>query len=235
MLLAQRIVSEITDRDLPPGTVLASERQMLEEYSVARGTLREALRFLEIQGVLTIKPGPGGGPAVNGVEPRSLASVIALLLQLAGATFSAVLEARQLLEPPTAALAAERATPAQIASLAVSLEVMDGKLDDAHGFLEENRVFHDTIARASGNELFHLLVQSLSWLFDASNLGVEYDARRRASVQKAHRAIYEAVAAHDPEAAQEAMRLHIDEFARYLGRYYSGVLTSRLRWEQMLG
>ena len=65
ILLAQRIVGEITDQNLAPGTLLLPEREMLQRYGVARGTLREALRFLEIQGVLTIKPGPSGGPTVN--------------------------------------------------------------------------------------------------------------------------------------------------------------------------
>src|ERR1700761_327644 len=81
ILLAQRIVGEITDQNLAPGTLLLPEREMLQRYGVARGTLREALRFLEIQGVLTIKPGPSGGPTVNTPDPRSLASAIALLLQ----------------------------------------------------------------------------------------------------------------------------------------------------------
>src|ERR1700682_4416911 len=82
ILLAQRIVGEISDQGYGPGTLLLPEREMLQRYGVARGTLREALRFLEIQGVLTIRPGPAGGPTVNNVEPRSLASAIALLLQL---------------------------------------------------------------------------------------------------------------------------------------------------------
>src|SRR5262249_32700102 len=69
MFLAQRIVAEIADRDLAAGSPLPAERDMLEDYGVARGTLREALRFLEIQGVITIKTGPGGGPLVG--EPGS--------------------------------------------------------------------------------------------------------------------------------------------------------------------
>ena len=106
MLLAQRIVTEIVDRGLTPGTPLLAEKSMLDDYGVARGTLREALRFLEIQGVITIKTGPGGGPVVGEPGSRHLASIIAMMLQLESAPFRAVIEARTTLEPPMAAQAA---------------------------------------------------------------------------------------------------------------------------------
>jgi DNA-binding FadR family transcriptional regulator len=231
-LLAQRIVGQITDRKLAPGASLPPERQMLEEFGVARGTLREALRFLEIQGVLTIRPGPGGGPTVNDVEPRSLASVIALLLQLSHAPFSTILEARQLLEPGTAAMAAERASRAEVAALQASLDAMEEKLDDLEAFLAENRNFHDITAQASGNRLFELLLRSLSWITDASVLGVDYDDKRRRGILAAHEKIYDAIKARDPVAAEEAMRGHMDEFARYINRHYSSVLKKPLRWDQ---
>lgn len=232
ILLAQRIVDEITDRKLPPGAALPPERAMLHEFGVARGTLREALRYLEIQGVLTIRPGPGGGPTVNGVEPRSLASVIALLLQLSHAPFSTILEARQLLEPATAAMAAERASPADLNALKASLGAMDEALDDLPSFLAENRNFHDIIAYASGNRLFELLLRSLSWITDASALGVDYDDKRRHGILAAHEKIYDAITSRDPVAAEEAMRGHMDEFGRYINRHYTSVLKKPLRWDE---
>jgi GntR family transcriptional repressor for pyruvate dehydrogenase complex len=232
ILLAQRIVGEITDRKLKPGAPLPPEREMLQEFGVARGTLREALRFLEIQGVLTIRPGPGGGPTVNGVEPRSLASVIALLLQLSDAPFSTILEARQLLEPATAGMAAERVSRADLNALKASLVTMEQEISDLQAFLAENRNFHDIIAHASGNRLFELLLRSLSWITDASALGVDYDDKRRHGILSAHEKIYEAIASRDPAVAEEAMRVHMDEFARYINRHYSSVLKKPLRWDQ---
>jgi len=231
MLLAQRIVGEITDNKLEPGAALMSEREMQQRYGVARGTLREALRFLEIQGVVSIRPGPGGGPTVNGVEPRSLASIIALLLQLSDAPFSTILEARQLLEPATAAMAAEGASKADLAKLRESIAHMTLVLDDLPAFLAENRNFHDIIARASGNRLFELLLRSLSWITDASVLGVNYDLSHRKGILNAHQVVYDALVARDPEAAEDAMRVHMDEFARYLGKHYRVVLKQPLRWD----
>lgn len=231
MLLAQRIVGEITENNLEPGTVLISEKEMQLQYGVARGTLREALRYLEIQGVLTIRPGPGGGPTVNGVEPRSLASVIALLLQLSDAPFSTILEARQLLEPATAAMAAEKASRGDLKRLRESIAHMSENLGEAQEFLDENRNFHDIIAQASGNRLFELLLRSLSWITDASVLGVNYDDRGRKGILDAHKVVYDALEARDPDAAEDAMRMHMDEFARYLGRHYNAVLKKPLRWD----
>ena len=61
MIIAQRIVADIARDSLAPGASLPPERMMMETYEVGRGTLREALRFLEFQGVITLKPGPRGG------------------------------------------------------------------------------------------------------------------------------------------------------------------------------
>ena len=83
---------------------------MLEEYQVGRGTLRESLRFLELQGIISLKPGPGGGPVVERPEATSLATSLMLLLQFADAQYRVVAEARVALEPTMARLAAERMT-----------------------------------------------------------------------------------------------------------------------------
>ena len=63
--IARKLVSEIRRRRLRPGTKLDAEHRMIEDLGVARATVREALRFLELQGALRIKAGPGGGPVVS--------------------------------------------------------------------------------------------------------------------------------------------------------------------------
>src|SRR5262249_45852383 len=88
----------------------------------ARGSLREALRYLELQGVLRIKSGPGGGPVIETPNGRHFASTLALMLQFVGARFRALIETRWVVEPGIAALAAERATPADLDALRKCLE-----------------------------------------------------------------------------------------------------------------
>ena len=79
---------------------------MLETYETGRGTLREALRLLEFQGVIALKPGPGGGPILLTPAPSHLASTLQLLMQLNQATYRSIVEVRTAMEPMTSQLAA---------------------------------------------------------------------------------------------------------------------------------
>jgi GntR family transcriptional repressor for pyruvate dehydrogenase complex len=233
MLLAQRIVGEIVDRSLPPGAPLLSERDMLEDYGVARGTLREALRFLEIQGVISIKTGPGGGPVVSEPGERHLASIIAMMLQLAGTPFRSVLQARVTLEPALARRAAERITEPELEELHASVQRMRDGLDDLDIFLGENETFHQTIADVAGNQVFSLMTASLNWIVDGTVLGVEYPKKVRASVAKEHGRIYQAIKSGDGDRAAAAMAVHMGDYVAYLERFYPTVVDAPLRWDEL--
>jgi DNA-binding FadR family transcriptional regulator len=233
MLLAQRIVTEVADRRLTVGAALPSERDMLQDYGVARGTLREALRFLEIQGVITIKTGPSGGPLVGEPGSRHVASVIAMMLQLERAPFRSVLEARATLEPAMAAQAALRIGPEDLERLNDSVHRMRAHLEDLDFFLHENEAFHHIIAGASGNNVFALMIASLNWIIDGTPLGVDYPVSVRKSVATEHARIQRAIANHGPDRASAAMAVHIADYATYLERFYPSVLEMPLRWDQV--
>jgi GntR family transcriptional regulator, transcriptional repressor for pyruvate dehydrogenase complex len=226
-------MSEIADRGLEPGDVLPPEREMLAQHQVARGSLREALRFLEIQGVLTIRPGPGGGPVVSSPKPEHLASTFALLLQTSGATFRSIVEARQILEPEMAAKAAERMTDELLEELRAAAREMRDLLRDRDAFFRANNDFHAAIAWGSQNPLFGHLISSLRWITDGTSLGVDYSPRRLGAICTAHDKVIDALASGDPEAAASAMRAHLDEALTYLQRRYPELLNRPLRWDQM--
>ncbi|MCW2622964.1 MAG: FadR family transcriptional regulator, partial [Frankiales bacterium] len=97
--VAQDIVRDVVTQGLGVGDRLPSESAMLEQYGVSRESLREALRILEVQGLISIRRGPGGGPSVSGIDPRDLARTSALYFHLAGATYSELFEAWQATEP----------------------------------------------------------------------------------------------------------------------------------------
>jgi DNA-binding FadR family transcriptional regulator len=230
-VIAQRIVKEIKDRKLPPGSHLPPERDMLETYNVGRNTLREALRVLELQGVLSIRPGPGGGPVITSPDSRHLASTLALLMQFADTPFRAVIETRQLMEPITARLCAQRGDQGLLADLRASVDRMGASLDDRNAFLDENRNFHGLVAWGSENPLFAYCINSLHWITDGTVLGVEYPRRFRKLVWQAHDEVCIGIESGEGDKAEAAMRKHMDDTLRYFERNYQHQMDQILSWE----
>jgi DNA-binding FadR family transcriptional regulator len=233
MLVAQRIVADISRRGKTVGDRLSPERVMLDEYDVGRGTLRESLRFLELQGVISLKPGPGGGPIIQQPDAGSLATALTLLLQFENAPFRTIAEARTGLEPMMAQLAAQRMSDEQLADLKSSVDTMHAQLDDQQVFLDENKRFHDVIAHGSGNAMFGYLVDALLGILDGSAIGIDYPKVRRTAVHKAHLRIYEAIAERDPAASSEAMAAHISEYVKYAERKFPDVLDAPIVWSSV--
>jgi GntR family transcriptional repressor for pyruvate dehydrogenase complex len=109
--VARRILADITDSAIAPGGQLPSEGEMLRRFAVGRGSLREALRILEVYGVIAVRPGPGGGPVVRSVGSSDFARAATFYFQLGGARFQEVIEARREMEQMMARLAAQVETP----------------------------------------------------------------------------------------------------------------------------
>jgi DNA-binding FadR family transcriptional regulator len=226
-------VSDINRRGNTVGDKLPPERAMLDEYQVGRGTLRESLRFLELQGVIALKPGPGGGPVVQQPDSTALAISLTLLLQFERAPFRTIAEARIGLEPMMAQLAAHRMSEDQVEELKNSVHRMRDNLGDQDIFLEENKRFHDLIAHGSGNALFGHLVDALLGILDGSAIGIDYPEVRRTAVHKAHLNIYEAIASRDAPASASAMSDHIDQYVRYAEKKFPEVLAAPIVWNHV--
>ncbi len=231
MLVAQRIASSINQRGNVIGDRLPPERVMLEEYNIGRGTLREALRFLEVQGIITLKPGPGGGPVVQKPDSSSLETTLTLLLQFENAPFRTIAESRAGLEPMMARLAATRMKPELKDMLTESVAVMRADINDQNVFLEQNKRFHDLIAQGSGNAMFGCLVDALLGILDGSAIGIDYPINRRLAVVEAHQAIHDAIITSDAHEAAQTMSRHIDEYLEYAERKFPEVLEAPIVWE----
>jgi len=231
LLVARRIVGDIRRNANSVGDRLPAEASMIEHYQVGRGTLRESLRFLELQGVISLKPGRGGGPTVQKPDASNLATTLLLLLQFENACFSSVLEARTALDPLMARLAASRMEPDGVKKLGQSVDLMRTSIDDLEIFLVANRTFHQVIAWASGNPVFGLVLDALLDIADGTHAGVSYPAKRRAAILKAHVAIYEAIDRNDGDGSEEAMTRHMREYVDYVTRKFPEALTEPISWD----
>ena len=234
MLVAQRIVRDVVRGGLRPGDLLPPERTMLEKYETGRGTLREALRLLEFQGVIALKPGPRGGPVVLDTDASSLASTVLLLMQLKEAPFRTIVEVRSALEPMISSLAAARISEESLVDLGGTIDQRREHLGDQHSFLDANKRFHDIIAWSSGNALFGYIVDSLLGIMDGTIIGIDYPSPRRAAILKAHESIFEAINARDEKESEARMRKHIDEYERYAQRKFPEVLDEVIPWDRSL-
>jgi DNA-binding FadR family transcriptional regulator len=225
-------VRDIERQGLGPGDKLPPERMMMETYEAGRGTLRESLRFLELQGVLSFKPGPGGGPVIEKPTADNLATTLTLLLQFDDARYRVIAEAREAFEPVMAQLAASRITPEHLQELEQSLTDMAEGIDDVQTYLDANRRFHNVIAWASGNALFGHLVDVMGGAMDISGAaqGIEYPIKRRQAVLRAHQEIFEAIRDSQPDQAEKSMRAHIDEYLVYAARKFPDALDKPIRW-----
>ncbi|HEX8805280.1 MAG TPA: FCD domain-containing protein [Acidimicrobiales bacterium] len=229
--IARRILHDVTRRGLAPGDMLPSEAKMIAEYGVGRASLREALRILEINGLVTIKPGPGGGPVVGAVEPRGFGRSSTLYLHVLGATVGELVEARAVVEPVMARLAAEEADEAGRRRLRAVLAEGDAVgLDDDDAYHRVANEFHVLLLAPPGNRVLGLYAGALEGLFaDRVSGGVLEPPQRRVALDQ-HRAIGEAVLAGDGDRAEELARHHMVETSEGIRRSHPGILHQRIDW-----
>jgi GntR family transcriptional regulator, transcriptional repressor for pyruvate dehydrogenase complex len=162
---ADQIAEKVRTGELRTGDRLPGERSLALQMEISRPTLREAVKVLVDAGVLEVRRGPGGGMYVaTDVVPTELVRHSASLRL---AEIAAVLEARRMLEPRVAQLAAERATAEDLEALERSIDAMrrlvDGGWHPRHEdrFLQLDVQFHLALARAAGNPMVETLMRTL--------------------------------------------------------------------------
>lgn len=228
--IARELANYIVDKELQPGTMLPTERDMIESLGVGRTTLREALRLLETRGVITIKSGPRGGPMVRRPRPSDLSEALTLILQFEKSSLREVMEARVGLEPTIARLAAAHIQDEQVADLQKSVDMMMSELGNHDVFLDENQRFHSLIADVAGNVVLGVFTETLQTVADGALIGVHYTPNRRRAVAQAHQRIVDALREKDADAAAAAMSVHLHEAEVYWARKYSELVSKPVRW-----
>jgi DNA-binding FadR family transcriptional regulator len=222
-------------RDLPPSTMLPPEATLLEQYQVGRASLREALRLLEVQGLIVIRPGPGGGPMVAQVDSAHYGRISTLYYHMSGATYSDVAQARSLLEPMLARIATERQDPDDMAALREYLDrynesVKDsGGVDDYDRYVDETASFHDMVVAMSGNPVLTLTAHSLHDVLLERAHGM-FPPEERRHVEQAHAAIARAMLKGEAATVERLMRKHMQEYVEYALVRYPAMYEETVDW-----
>lgn len=227
--VARRIVRDIIETGASAvGTKLPGEAEMSQRYGVGRGSLREALRILEVQGLITIKSGPGGGPVVARMSTERLGATAALHLQFGGATLGSVAEARLVLEPVLARRAAQRRDPESVRLLVELAETSTPGGTERE--LKLASAFHVAVARAADNPVLALLGETLREIWTGRIRGAVYGQQDRDLVHREHGAIARAIASGHGNHAEELMREHMAGFVGHARRGYPGLLNEVVEW-----
>lgn len=229
--VAREIMRHIHEERIQAGQKYLSEAEALERYRVARGTLREALRYLQLQGVLQIRTGPNGGHFVAHPNWESLASTIALLLQFSEATIGSLIEARIALEPGMAALAAQRAGAHDIAELHQLLDALRENLGNYDTYYNLYQEFWDQVALSAGNPLFLLLLPALRRITWTS--AIRPNEAQREAATAGLSTILDAIASGAPSQASKALR-HLGEgYLDTMRAEYPRELARKILWHEL--
>lgn len=209
--LAAALRAQILSGQLKPGDRLPVEPDLSAHYGVSRSTVREALRVLSSQHLVTTTRGVVGGSFVAHPQPEQISEFLetglSLMAMFDNISVDQLLEVRDILEVPAAGIAAVRHDPKQIDELRDTL--FDPATVGTGDLFPRNRTFHDVLLRMTGNHLLSLVTQPV---FRVLNDRFSREAAPRrfwVQVNADHREIFEAIAARDESAAREAMHQHL--------------------------
>ena len=212
--LYEQIVHQIEDSIckgiLKPGDQLPAEPELAQQFSVSRTAVREAIKVLREKGLA--EPYSGRGTFVTNGTAQSIRQSFDLLIKIGQPESAArLVEVREILEPEIAALAATRAEETHFAAMRDAIGVMDGALEEADTFIEADNDFHLALAEAAANPLILSLIDSIVGLLREQRMGIFRSNKGGARGQFHHKRILAAVERHDPEAARDAMRAHLEQ------------------------
>jgi len=205
--MVEQLHQLIDDGKLKAGDRLPSERELAETFRVSRSSVREAIKTLENEGMVISRP--GSGTFITAVNVEAIIPPLASLLSRGKDALVDLFEMRCLVEPGIAALAAERATPADILRLKEICAEQEQQINRDTSAVDSDAAFHLTIGRATHNAALQRLVASIvEILKPIREKSLQTPGRAHKSLAS-HREILVAIERHDPELARQAMQRHI--------------------------
>ena len=196
-------------KKLQPGDKLPSERELAEMLRVSRGSIRDAIRGLELMGL--VEPRQGTGTIVREISADAVVNPFANVLKRRKELVSELIDFRKMLEPPLAARAATHASPEEISEMEEILRRQEEKQNQGDAAVAEDTEFHYSIALASDNSVVLKVIDTLMDLLrDTRARSLQVQGRPERSLS-GHRRVLAAIKRHDGEAAKAAMRRHLED------------------------
>jgi DNA-binding FadR family transcriptional regulator len=224
--VALAIVQDIVVEGLHTGDRLLLEPAMMERYGVSRASLREALRLLEVQGLIHLKPGPGGGPLVGSVDPVNLARSATLYFRLGAATYDQVLEAQVMFEPICAELAARH--PDRRSEME---PYFDSALpSDEAEYRHVTVGFHRAVYRLATNPVITLLTQAVTHIVTSHIVTTMDPVELRPTIMDEHATLARAIAAGHASRARRLMGEHFAAQHEHYRTHWPDQLSELIQW-----
>jgi GntR family transcriptional regulator, transcriptional repressor for pyruvate dehydrogenase complex len=213
-VIAAYLEEELLSGRLPVGSRLPSERQLATRLGVSRPVVREVLRTLVERGLLEVSP--GRGTFARAMEPNDVAAPMTSVYRRRNATPRDLVEARTMLECEAAALAAERATPAEVEELDALVRAID-VAEDIISKARADVAFHARIARASANPVIETMFLSITGLAFEHMLRSSADPHIPGEANPYHQRVVDAIRDRDRDSARAAMQAHLSVATRRYG------------------
>lgn len=209
--VADQIRQAIFNGLLLPGNKLLPERQMAEKFQTSRVALREALRALEKEGMITIKRGSGGGAFVADFDNalRALLDSLSTVVKLGQAKSVHLTETRAILEPEITRLATLRATPENIQAIEVVVVAQEKELQSGELSRKLDMEFHRRVAQAANNPVLNIVVNAVNESIRDAIFRSKRSVEMRGRVVQYHRNILEALKSGDAARARAVMTEHV--------------------------
>jgi len=227
--IVRRLVNLILEERLQPGDKLPSERELIEQLSVGRSSLREALKILSATGLVQVSLGEG--MFVGHGDLSLIVRPLVLGLLMGVQSRNELIETRRVLEVELAGFAAERATAEEIEVIGGRLAAMKASQTDPERYSRADLEFHLAIAKAAHNNLLYNLLTTLREVLGAliRTAVVTFDANRMPQSFRVHVPIYDAIRARNPKAARSSMMAHLSRLEERLGEAVASTLEPRAR------
>ena len=230
-LIARDIILDISEGGLKAGDALPPEAMMLAHYEVGRASLREALRLLEVQGLVRICAGAKGGPVVGAATAENLARMLTLFFGLAGATYEDLTDVMLILYPLVAEVAASRKlTRGEIQAINDSLEQSCGNQPPRLGKTEGLNDFHRLLVAVSKNSIWCLLADAVGMVFTDHVMSMTDSRAFHDAADADHREIAAAVFAGEPAKASKAMLEHTERMIEFYRSQTPAIFSQLIEW-----